>query len=84
MVQYTCPKGTEKEVMTMARPDECYNCCYLIQHIKTIPVLRKDGQHEKAAWFDCSILKMPLPTISMYNAHCPYYQQGSVQVKNED
>lgn len=68
----------------MARPDECYKCCYLIQHVKTIHLLRKDGQLEKAAWYECSKLKAPLPTISKYNAHCWYYQQGSIQVKNED
>lgn len=61
----------------MAHPDLCFNCRHLVTHIVQTSVRRKDGAFEKAAWYECKGLGLPLPTISKYNHdYCRYYEQG--------
>lgn len=64
----------------MARPDECYNCRHLIQANTRTNVRRADGGYEIGAAFMCGRRRIPLPSISKYNASCAYFSAGERQI----
>lgn len=54
----------------MSHPDLCYQCKSLERHEKETNVVRKsDGQNERAVWYNCKVLGLPLPTISCKNVN---------------
>jgi hypothetical protein len=65
----------------MSHPELCYQCKHFDRHeMETNVVRQSDGQNERAVWYSCKWLGLPLPTISRENAMCCI---GFVTAKDE-